>query len=89
MRRRYLEFKVNDWVYLKISFMKGVIRFCKKGKLTPRYVGPYQNLRCIDKFSYQLDFPSELASLHLVFYLHIKEVFWRSGIHSFLIRVRV
>jgi len=41
VRRRDLEFDVNDWVYLKISPMKGVMRFGKKGKLSPRYVGPY------------------------------------------------
>ncbi|WMV49376.1 hypothetical protein MTR67_042761 [Solanum verrucosum] len=38
VRRRDLEFEVNDWVYLKISPMKGVMRFGKKGKLSPRYV---------------------------------------------------
>ncbi|WMV45914.1 hypothetical protein MTR67_039299 [Solanum verrucosum] len=39
VRIRDLEFDVNDWVYLKISPMKGVMRFGKKGKLSPRYVG--------------------------------------------------
>ncbi|WMV41315.1 hypothetical protein MTR67_034700 [Solanum verrucosum] len=41
VRRRELEFNVDDCVYLKISPMKGVMRFGKKGKLGPRYVGPY------------------------------------------------
>jgi len=49
VRRRDLEFEVNDWVYLKISLKKGVMRFGKKGKLSPRYVGPYQILRRVDK----------------------------------------
>ena len=40
-RRRNLEFEEGDKVYLKISLMKGVVRFGKKGKLSPRYVGPY------------------------------------------------
>ena len=44
-RRKDIEFEVNDWVYLKISPMKGVMRFGKKGKLSPRYKGPYKNLR--------------------------------------------
>ena len=41
-RRKDNEFEVNDWVYLKISPMKGVMRFGKKGKLSPRYIGPYK-----------------------------------------------
>ncbi|WMV42489.1 hypothetical protein MTR67_035874 [Solanum verrucosum] len=44
-RRRELEFEVDDWVYLKVSPMKGVMRFGKKGKLSPRYIGPYRIVR--------------------------------------------
>ena len=40
--RRELEFEEGDKVYLKISPMKGVMRFGKKGKLSPRYMGPYE-----------------------------------------------
>ncbi|XP_070057278.1 uncharacterized protein [Nicotiana tomentosiformis] len=47
VRRRDLEFEVGDWVFLKISPMKGVMRFGKKGKLSPRYIGPYKILRRI------------------------------------------
>ena len=43
-RRRDLEFEEGDMVYLKISSMKGMVRFGKKGKLSPRYVGPYEIL---------------------------------------------
>jgi hypothetical protein len=42
MRRKPIEFEVGDYVYLKVSPMKGVKRFGVKRKLTPRYVGPYQ-----------------------------------------------
>ncbi|KAH0781018.1 hypothetical protein KY290_000616 [Solanum tuberosum] len=45
VRRRELEFQVDDWVFLKVSPMKGVMRFGKKGKLNPRYVGPYKILK--------------------------------------------
>ncbi|WMV46374.1 hypothetical protein MTR67_039759 [Solanum verrucosum] len=45
VRRRELEFEIGDWVYLKISPMKGLMRFGKKGKLSPRFVGPYQILK--------------------------------------------
>ena len=43
-RKRDIEFKVGDWVYLKISPLNGVMRFRKKGKLIPRSVGPYEIL---------------------------------------------
>ena len=39
-RRRELEFQVDDWIFLKVSPIKGVMRFGKKGKINPRYVGP-------------------------------------------------
>lgn len=42
IRRRGLEFAIGDWVFLKVSPMKGVMRFGKKGKLSPRYIGPYK-----------------------------------------------
>ncbi|MCF7184031.1 hypothetical protein L3H42_11070, partial [Corynebacterium sp. MC-13] len=42
IRRRGLEFSVGDWVFLKVSPIKGVMRFGKKRKLSPRYIGPYQ-----------------------------------------------
>ncbi|WMV29592.1 hypothetical protein MTR67_022977, partial [Solanum verrucosum] len=64
VRRRDLEFDVHDWVYLKISSMKGVMSFGKKGKLSPQYVGPYQILRRVGKIAYELDLPNELASVH-------------------------
>lgn len=69
VRRGALEFEVNNWVYFKTSPMKGVMRFGKKGKLSPRYVGPYQILKCIGKVAYELDLPNELAPVHLVFYV--------------------
>jgi len=49
VRRRDLEFDVLDWVYLKISPMKGVMRFCKKRKISPHFVSPYQILRHVGK----------------------------------------
>ncbi|KAH0697960.1 hypothetical protein KY289_015442 [Solanum tuberosum] len=69
VRKRDLEFEVNDWVYLKISPMKGVMRFGKKGKLSPRYVGPYRILKCIGKVAYELDLPNELAPVHPIFHV--------------------
>ncbi|WMV24790.1 hypothetical protein MTR67_018175, partial [Solanum verrucosum] len=69
VRRRDLQFGVYDWVYLKISPMKGVTRFGQKGKLSPRYVGSYQILRCIGKVAYELELPNELALVHPIFHV--------------------
>ncbi|WMV18375.1 hypothetical protein MTR67_011760 [Solanum verrucosum] len=48
--------------------MKGVMRFGKKGKLSPRYIGPYKISKRIGKVAYELEIPQELAVVHLVFY---------------------
>ncbi|KAA0040905.1 pol protein [Cucumis melo var. makuwa] len=47
VRRKDLEFDVGDRVFLKVAPMKGVLRFEKKGKLSPRFVGPFENLKRI------------------------------------------
>ena len=57
VKRRELEFRLDDWVFLKISPMKGVMIFGKKGKLCPRYVGPYKILKRVIKVAYELEFP--------------------------------
>ena len=64
-----MEFEEGDKVYLNISSMKGVVRFRKKGKLSPRYVGPYEILQRVGKVAYELKLPSELASVHQVFHV--------------------
>ena len=56
-----MEFEEGDKVYLKISPMKWVVRFEKKGKLSPRYAGPYEIFQKVGKVTYELKFPSELA----------------------------
>ena len=68
-RRRDLEFEEGDKVYLEISPMKGVVRFWKKGKLSPRYVGPYEILQMVDKVAYELKLPIEFASFHPIFHV--------------------
>uniref|UniRef100_A0A1S4AHC6 Tf2-1-like SH3-like domain-containing protein n=1 Tax=Nicotiana tabacum TaxID=4097 RepID=A0A1S4AHC6_TOBAC len=60
IRRRKLEFRVDDWVLLRVSPMKGVMRFGKKGKLSPRYVGPYRVTQRIGQVSYRLELPPEM-----------------------------
>ncbi|WMV10134.1 hypothetical protein MTR67_003519 [Solanum verrucosum] len=60
---------MDDWVYLKVSHMKGVMRFCKKGKLSPRYIGLYKISQRIGKVAYELELPPELAAVHPVFHI--------------------
>ncbi|XP_070008968.1 uncharacterized protein [Nicotiana sylvestris] len=74
-RRRDLEFAVVDWVFLKVSPMKGVMRFGKKGKLSPRYVGPYQIVQRIGRVAYKLDLPPELEAIHPVFHISMLRKF--------------
>ncbi|XP_059302182.1 uncharacterized protein LOC132054138 [Lycium ferocissimum] len=71
MRRCELEFAVGDKVFLKVSPMKGVMRFGRKGKLSPRFIGPYEILRRIGKVAYELKLPSEMAMMHPVFHILI------------------
>ncbi|KAL5543351.1 hypothetical protein UlMin_007135 [Ulmus minor] len=68
-RRRLLEFHVGDSVFLKIAPMKGVMRFGKRGKLSPRYIGPFEILERVGKVAYRLALPPDLSSVHNVFHV--------------------
>jgi hypothetical protein len=68
-RRRELTFEVGDYVYLKVSPMKGVKRFNMKGKLAPRYIGPFKILERHGEVAYQLKLPENLSSVHDVFHV--------------------
>jgi hypothetical protein len=67
--RRKLEFKVGDQVFLKVSPMKGVFRFDKKGKLSPRYVGPFEVNEIVGPVAYRVVLPPELVGVHDVFHV--------------------
>ena len=56
-------------MFLKLSPWKGVVRFEKRGKLSPRYIGPYQVVRKVSPVAYQLDLPPELSRVHRVFHV--------------------
>ncbi|GKC42029.1 hypothetical protein Tco_1059751 [Tanacetum coccineum] len=68
-RRKSLEFEVGDRVMLKVSPWKGDIRFGKKGKLAPRYVGPFDILEIIGPVAYRLRLPEELSGVHDTFHV--------------------
>ncbi|KZV41358.1 Retrotransposon protein, Ty3-gypsy subclass, partial [Dorcoceras hygrometricum] len=67
--RRDLNFEVGDHVFLKISPMKGVIRFGRKGNLSPRFIGPFQILERIGTLAYRLALPREMSIVHNVFHI--------------------
>ncbi|XP_049348985.1 uncharacterized protein LOC125813545 [Solanum verrucosum] len=69
VRRRGLEYSIEDWVFLKVSPMKGVMRFGKKGKLSPRYIGPHKVIRIIGQVAYELELPQGLSTVHPVFHV--------------------
>ena len=64
-----MEIEQSDKVYLKISPIKGVVRFCKKRKLSPCYVDPYEILQRVGKVAYELKLPGELALVHPIFHV--------------------
>ena len=68
-RRRDLSFEEGDHVYLKVSPLRGTKRFHVKGKLAPRYVGPYKILEKIGELAYKLELPRELTGVHPVFHV--------------------
>ncbi|GJR37029.1 putative reverse transcriptase domain-containing protein [Tanacetum coccineum] len=60
---------VGDRVMLKLSPWKGVVRFGKRGKLNPRYVGPFRVLAKVGKVAYRLELPQELSMVHHTFHV--------------------
>ncbi|KAA0040547.1 pol protein [Cucumis melo var. makuwa] len=69
VRRKDLEFEVGDMVFLKVAPMKGVLRFVKKGKRSPRFVGPFEILERIGPVAYRLALPPSFAAVHDVFHI--------------------
>ncbi|KAI3714665.1 hypothetical protein L6452_21623 [Arctium lappa] len=68
-KRRPMEFQVGDRVMLKVSPWKGIIRFGKRGKLSPRFLGPFKVLKRVGLQAYQLELPPELSRIHNAFHV--------------------
>jgi hypothetical protein len=68
-RRTDLSFDTGDFVYLKVSPMRGTRRFKVKGKLTPRYVGPFKVIDHKGEVAYQLELPPQLLDVHNIFHV--------------------
>ena len=69
MRRRPLEFDVEDHVFLKVIPKRGVVRFGKRGNLSPRFIGPFEILERIDIVAYRLALPPSMSGVHEVFHV--------------------
>ncbi|GKF36550.1 hypothetical protein Tco_0113308, partial [Tanacetum coccineum] len=68
-RKKPLEFSVGDYVLLKVSPWKGVVRFGKKGKLSPRFIGPFEIIEKVGHVAYRLDLLEELNGVHDTFHV--------------------
>jgi hypothetical protein len=68
-KRRDLSFEVGDFVYLKVSPLRGTHRFKVKGKLAPRYAGPFKIVDRRGEVAYQLELPPQLSDVHDVFHV--------------------
>ena len=68
-KRQAISFQVGDHVYLRVSPMKGVQRFRVKGKLAPRYVGPFPILERCGPVAYRLELPARLSAVHNIFHV--------------------
>ena len=69
LKMKDIEYEVGDKVFLKVSPWRKVLRFGKKGKLSPMFIGPYEVLERIGPVAYRLALPPELAKLHDVFHV--------------------
>ncbi|GJT28829.1 hypothetical protein Tco_0909104 [Tanacetum coccineum] len=88
--RKPLEFEVGDKVLLKVSHWKGVMQFGKKGKLAPRYVGPFEILERIGPVAYRLRLPNELSEVHDTFHvLNLKKCLADANLHVPLDEIKV
>ncbi|GJW81008.1 putative reverse transcriptase domain-containing protein [Tanacetum coccineum] len=76
LKYKPMDFQVGDRVMLKVSPWKGVVRFGKRGKLNPRYVGPFKVLEKIGTVAYKLELPQELSRVHNTFHVsNLKKCF--------------
>ncbi|WVZ87900.1 LOW QUALITY PROTEIN: hypothetical protein U9M48_034475 [Paspalum notatum var. saurae] len=81
VRRRDLTFKVDDFVYLKVSPMRGIRRFNMKGKLAPRYIGPFKIVERKGEVAYKLELPPNLSGIHNVFHVSQLKKWCRKNKH--------
>ncbi|KAK4737118.1 hypothetical protein R3W88_000815 [Solanum pinnatisectum] len=74
-----MSFQTGEDVLLKVSPMKGVMRFGKKGKLSLLYIGPFEVLECVGPVVYRLALPPNLSRVHLVFHVSMLKIYHGDG----------
>ena len=70
-QRQLLEFEVGDHVFLKVMPKRGVVRFGKSGKLSPRFIRPFEILERVGTIAYRLALPPSMSGVHEVFHVSI------------------
>ena len=81
MRRRPLEFEVGDHVSLKVNPKRGVVRFGKRGKLSPRFIGPFEILERIGTVAYRLALLPSMSCVHEVFHVSMLRKYTPNSAH--------
>ena len=82
MRRRTLEFEVGDHVSSKVIPKRGVVRFDKRGKLSPRFIGPFKILERVGTFAYRLALPPpSMSGVHEAFHVSMLRRYTRDPAH--------
>ncbi|GJU62108.1 putative reverse transcriptase domain-containing protein [Tanacetum coccineum] len=89
-RQKPLEFSVGDKVLLKVSLWKGVVRFGKRSKLSPRYVGPFEIIEQVGPVAYRLCLPQELVGVHDTFHVsNLKKCLAKVNLHVPLEEIKI
>ncbi|KAA3483549.1 DNA/RNA polymerases superfamily protein [Gossypium australe] len=81
LKRKEIEFKVGDKVFLKVSYWRKVLRFGRKGKLSPRFIGPYEVTKRIGQGAYWLDLPPELEKIRDFFHVSMLHRYRSDPLH--------
>jgi hypothetical protein len=82
VRRRDLEFAVGDQVLLRVSPTKGIVRFGTTGKLSPRYIGPFDIVARVGSLAYRLQLPESMSGIHNVFHVSMLRKYLRDPEHK-------
>ena len=81
VRRRPLEFEVGDHVFLKVMPKRGVVRFGKREKLSPRFIGPFEILERVGTVAYRLALPPSMSGVHEVFHVSMLQKYTPDPAH--------
>ena len=81
MRRRPLEFDIGDHVFLKVMPKRRVVRFGKRGKLSPRFIGPFEIVERVGIVAYRLALPPSMSGVHEAFHVSMLRIYTPGPAH--------